>query len=116
MVECGLPKAETRVRFPSPAPLVLIRFFHFVCVKCVLVEVLLRRIGRFLFFKNSMPQVFVGRAIMESQLRGILDRRDWLLISISAASPSALATNGVQIGIVQLKAGLGTGCGETQSV
>jgi hypothetical protein len=20
MVECGLPKAETRVRFPSPAP------------------------------------------------------------------------------------------------
>src|SRR5579863_8380208 len=23
MVECGLPKAETRVRFPSPAPLAI---------------------------------------------------------------------------------------------
>ena len=23
MVECGLPKAETRVRFPSPAPLII---------------------------------------------------------------------------------------------
>jgi hypothetical protein len=22
MVECGLPKAETRVRFPSPAPFI----------------------------------------------------------------------------------------------
>ena len=24
MVECGLPKAETRVRFPSPAPIFIL--------------------------------------------------------------------------------------------
>jgi hypothetical protein len=28
MVECGLPKAETRVRFPSPAPAIANKWFY----------------------------------------------------------------------------------------
>ncbi len=32
MVECGLPKPETRVRFPSPAPSITRGFSHFASV------------------------------------------------------------------------------------
>src|SRR5882757_8406851 len=33
MVECGLPKPETRVRFPSPAPNQFTRFFRETILK-----------------------------------------------------------------------------------
>ena len=45
----------------------------------------------------------VGCEVMKSQLAGILQRRDWLLVSISADSPSAARLTGVNIGIVQTK-------------
>jgi hypothetical protein len=46
----------------------------------------------------KMLPPLVKRAVMESQLRAILARRDWLLISVSAEN-----TIGLQIGIVQAK-------------
>jgi len=45
----------------------------------------------------------VGGDMIQAQLRGILDRRDWITISIAAASPASARAGGVHIGIVRSK-------------
>ena len=45
----------------------------------------------------------IGGEKIQSQLRGILDRRDWITISIAAVSAVDVRMGGVNIGIVQFK-------------
>ena len=51
---------------------------------------------------EKMESEVAGCSIMQAQLRGVLARKDWLLISITA-NAATVRTVGVNIGIVQAK-------------
>ena len=59
--------------------------------------------NRLLRTLENLASNVAGCTVMQAQLRSILARKDWLLISVSAASPEATRMTGVQIGIIQGK-------------
>lgn len=60
--------------------------------------------NRLLRSLENLDSTVAGCLVMQAQLRGILKRKDWLLISIKA-DPDTIRTTGVSIGIHQPKAG-----------
>jgi hypothetical protein len=58
--------------------------------------------NRLLKTLENLKSEVVGCAIMQAQLRGVLARKDWLVIGITA-NAATVRTVGVNIGIVQAK-------------
>jgi hypothetical protein len=52
---------------------------------------------------EKLNSSIVGCDVMQAQLRNVLARRDWIVISIAAESPEAVARHGVNIGIVEAR-------------
>ena len=53
---------------------------------------------------EKLDSRIIGCEVMQGQLRGVLARKDWLVISVTAENPSAVRATGVTIGIIEAKA------------